>query len=48
MVIIVPIVVAVQEYTKEKKIVAIQKHKKTTSKRNPRNSKPGKIYRFQH
>jgi hypothetical protein len=33
---------------KEKEVVAIQKHKKLTSKRNLRNSKPGKIYCFQH
>jgi hypothetical protein len=33
---------------KEEEVVAIQKHKKLASKRNPRNSKPGKIYHFQH
>ncbi len=30
----------------EKKVVATQEHKKPTSKRNPRNSKLGKIYHF--
>jgi len=33
---------------KEKEVTAIQEHKKPTSKINPRNSKPGKIWRFQH
>jgi len=31
---------------KEKEVVATQKHKKLANKRNPRNSKPRKIYRF--
>jgi hypothetical protein len=33
---------------KEKEVATIQEHKKPTSKRNPRNSKAGKIYCFQH
>jgi len=33
---------------KEEEVVAIQKYKKLASKRNPRNSKPRKIYCFQH
>jgi hypothetical protein len=32
---------------KEKELTT-QEHKKPTSKRNPRNSKPGKICHFQH
>jgi hypothetical protein len=33
---------------KEKEVASTQKHKKLISKRNPRNSKPRKICRFQH
>jgi hypothetical protein len=33
---------------KEEEVITIQEHKKPTSKRNPRNSKPRKIYHFQH
>ncbi len=33
---------------KENEVIATQEHKKPTSKRNPRNSKPGKICHFQH
>jgi len=33
---------------KEEEIIITQEHKKPTSKRNPRNSKPRKICYFQH
>jgi hypothetical protein len=33
---------------KEKEVATIQKPKKPTSKKNPRNSKPGKICHIQH
>jgi hypothetical protein len=33
---------------KEKEVATIQEHKKPSSKRNPKNSKPRKICRFQH
>jgi hypothetical protein len=33
---------------KEKEVVTTQEHKKPASKRNLRNSKPRKIYSFQH
>jgi hypothetical protein len=33
---------------KEKEVASTQEHKKPASKRNPRNSKPGKICCFQH
>jgi hypothetical protein len=33
---------------KEKEVTTTQEHKQPASKRNPRNSKLGKIYRFQY
>jgi hypothetical protein len=47
MVVVVPISCNTR-VQKEEEITTIQEHKKTVSKRNPKNLKPRKICCFQH
>jgi hypothetical protein len=46
--VVIPVVVVVQGVEKEKQVATTQEHKKPTSKRNLRNSKPKKICCLQH